>query len=80
MTGSRGAYLALAAIVAGMITIVTLVIKTDYNTAQKLKSVWQKFVIAVISLFALVLIAVPKITKDFCRYLFCAAIHPLLLE
>jgi len=63
LTGSRGAYLALAAIVAGMITIVTLVIKTDYNTAQKLKSVWQKFVIAVISLFALVLIAVPKITK-----------------
>lgn len=62
-TGSRGAYLGLGAIVAGMILIVTLVINVDFNTAERLKAIWRKVIFGIFSAFALVLIAVPKITK-----------------
>ena len=62
-TGSRGAYLALGAIIAGFIAIVTKIIWTDFEAEEKLKSIWKKAITALISVFALVLIAVPKITK-----------------
>ena len=62
-TGSRGAYLGLGATVAGVIGLVTLIINTDFSFAQKLKSIWHKIVISIIGAFALILIAVPKITK-----------------
>ena len=62
-TGSRGAYLALGAIIAGFIAIVTKIIWTDFEAEKKLKSIWKKAITALISVFALVLIAVPKITK-----------------
>lgn len=63
VTGSRGAYLALGAIIAALIGIVTIVINTDFAAMNKLKALWHKVVIGIISAFALVLIAVPKITK-----------------
>lgn len=62
-TGSRGAYLALGAIIAGFIAIATKIIWTDFQAEEKLKSIWKKAITALISVFALVLIAVPKITK-----------------
>lgn len=62
-TGSRGAYLALGAIIAGFIAIATKIIWTDFQAEEKLKSIWEKAITALISVFALVLIAVPKITK-----------------
>lgn len=62
-TGSRGAYLGLGAIIAGIILISGLLIKTDFAKEQKLKALYQKSVTAIVSMFALVLIFVPKITK-----------------
>lgn len=63
LTGSRGAYLGLGAILAGAIIIVGLLLKTDFSHEKTLKSIYNKAVAALIGLFALVLIAVPKITK-----------------
>lgn len=63
LTGSRGAYLGLGAIIAGIILVAGLLIKTDFSSNQNLKSLYQKSVTAIISMFALVLILVPKITK-----------------
>lgn len=63
VTGSRGAYLGLGAIVAGFIAIVTIIINTNFGTISKLKEIWQKIVLTMISAFTLILIAVPKITK-----------------
>lgn len=63
VTGSRGAYLALGAIVATLIGVVTIIINTDFAAMNKLKALWHKIVIGIIGAFALVLIAVPKITK-----------------
>lgn len=63
VTGSRGAYLALGAIIAALIGIVTIVINTDFAAMDKLKALWHKVVMGIIGAFALVLIAVPKITK-----------------
>lgn len=63
LTGSRGAYLGLGSILAGAIIIVGLLLKTDFSHEQALKSIYNKAVAALIGLFALVLIAVPKITK-----------------
>ena len=62
-TGSRGAYLGLGAIIAGMIIISGLILKTDFANEQKLKSLYKKAIGALVGLVALVLIAVPKITK-----------------
>ena len=63
LTGSRGAYLGLGAIVLGMIIIVTIIINTDFKTSVFLKTVWKRIMIAIAALFAFILIAVPKITK-----------------
>ena len=63
VTGSRGAYLGLGAIAAGFVILVTIIINTDFKTQEKLKSVWHKIVAALCAAFALLLIAVPKITK-----------------
>lgn len=63
VTGSRGAYLALGAIIATLIGIVTVIINTDFAAMNKLKFLWHKIVIGIVSAFTLVLIAVPKITK-----------------
>lgn len=63
VTGSRGAYLGLGAILAGMIAVVTIIINVNYSTCEKLKTMWHKAVAALMSVFVLVLIAVPKITK-----------------
>lgn len=62
-TGCRGAYLGLAAIIAGMIFVVTVIINSDFKFSVRLKSIWHKVIVAIISMFVLVLIAVPKITK-----------------
>ena len=62
-TGSRGAYLGLGAIIAGIILISGLILKTDFANEQKLKSLYKKAIGALVGLVALVLIAVPKITK-----------------
>lgn len=63
VTGCRGAYLALAAMIAAMILISGLIIKTDFSQDNKLKSLYKKAVTAMISGFALVLVFIPKITK-----------------
>ncbi len=62
-TGSRGAYLGLGAIVAGFIALATMIIRTDFSGAEKLKAIWKKSVIALFSGFVLVLAAVPQILK-----------------
>lgn len=62
-TGSRGAYLGLGAIIAGIIIISGLILKTDFANEQKLKSLYKKAIGALVGLVVLVLIAVPKITK-----------------
>ena len=62
-TGSRGAYLGLGAIIAGIILISGLILKTDFANEQKLKSLYKKAIGALVGLVVLVLIAVPKITK-----------------
>ena len=63
VTGSRGAYLALGAIVTTLIGVVAIIINTDFAAMNKLKALWHKIVTGIIGAFALVLIAVPKITK-----------------
>lgn len=63
VTGSRGAYLGLGAIVAGMIALVTVIINTDFSYAEKIKALWHKIVAAIIGSFVFILIAIPKITK-----------------
>lgn len=63
VTGSRGAYLGLGAILAGMVVLVTVIINVNFNTAERLKALWHKAVAALAGMFVLVLIAVPKITK-----------------
>lgn len=63
VTGSRGAYLGLGAIMAGLIGVVTVIINSDFSAMDKLKALWHKVVTAIIGAFAIVLIAVPKITK-----------------
>ena len=63
VTGSRGAYLGLGAVIAGLIVLVTLIINTDFKTQERLKSIWHKVVAALCGAFVLLLIAVPKITK-----------------
>ena len=63
VTGSRGAYLGLGAIIAGLIVLVTVIINIDFKTQEKLKSIWHKVVAALCGAFVLLLIAVPKITK-----------------
>lgn len=63
VTGSRGAYLGLGAIVAGMIALVTVIINTDFSYAEKIKALWHKIVAAIIGSFVFILIAVPQITK-----------------
>lgn len=62
-TGCRGAYLGLGAIIVGMMLLVTIIIKTDFKYSEKLKSVWHKIVVAILAMFAIILVAVPKITK-----------------
>lgn len=62
-TGSRGAYLGLGAIIIGLIVLVTIIINTNFKTHEKLKEIWHKIILALISSFTLILIAVPKITK-----------------
>ncbi len=63
VTGSRGAYLGLGAIVAGMIALVTVIINTDFSYAEKIKALWHRIVAAIIGGFVFILIAVPQITK-----------------
>lgn len=63
ITGSRGAYLGLGAIVVGFISLVTILINTDFASVDKLKSLWHKIIVAIIACFAVILVAVPKITK-----------------
>ena len=63
VTGSRGAYLGLGVIIATLITIVTIIINTDFTTNKNLKEIWQKTILAMVSIFTLILIAIPKITK-----------------
>ncbi len=63
VTGSRGAYLGLWAVIAGLIVLVTLIINTDFKTQERLKSIWHKVVAVLCGAFVLLLIAVPKITK-----------------
>ena len=63
VTGSRGAYLGLWAVIAGLIVLVTLIINNDFKTQERLKSIWHKVVAALCGAFVLLLIAVPKITK-----------------
>ncbi len=63
VTGSRGAYLGLAAIVAGVIILTGLIIKADFDGNKRLKSIYNKVTAGIIALFAMVLIFVPKITK-----------------
>lgn len=63
VTGSRGAYLGLGAIVAGMIALVTVIINTDFSYAEKIKALWHRIVAAIIGGFVFILIAIPKITK-----------------
>lgn len=62
-TGSRGAYLGLGAIIAGLIFITTKIIYTNYSDSPKLKALWTKATVGIFAMFALVLIAVPKILK-----------------
>lgn len=62
-TGSRGAYLGLGAIIAGLIFLAVKIIWTNYSEAQKLKDLCKKAIFALVAAFGLVLIAVPKITK-----------------
>lgn len=62
-TGSRGAYLGLGAVIAGFIAICSKIIWTDFEKAEKLKSIWKKVIIAICSSFVLILLAVPKILK-----------------
>ena len=62
-TGSRGAYLGLGSIIAFLMILVTVILNTDFSFAQKIKSVWHKIIVSIIGIFALILIAVPKITK-----------------
>ncbi len=63
VTGSRGAYLGLGAIAAGLVILVTVIINTDFKTQEKLKSLWHKLIAALCGAFVLLLVAVPKITK-----------------
>lgn len=63
VTGSRGAYLGLGAILAGMVVLVTIIINVNFNTADRLKALWHRTVAAMAGALVLVLIAVPKITK-----------------
>lgn len=62
-TGSRGAYLGLGATILGLILLMTIIINTNFKTSEKLKAIWHKILLAIISSFTLILIAVPKITK-----------------
>lgn len=62
-TGSRGAYLGLGATIFGFIILVTIIINTDFKTHARLKAIWHRIILALISSFTLVLIAIPKITK-----------------
>ncbi len=63
VTGSRGAYLGLGAILAGIVVVAGLIIKTDFSRQEKLKTLYKRAVAAIGGLLVLVLIAVPKITK-----------------
>ena len=63
VTGSRGAYLALGAILVGVILISGLIIKSDFEQNKNLKTLYQRAVSLLLGLFVFVLIAVPKITK-----------------
>ncbi len=63
VTGSRGAYLGLGAILAGLVLVGWLILKTDFSHQEKLKTLYKKAVTAMAGLIVLVLIAVPKITK-----------------
>ena len=63
VTGSRGAYLGLGATIAALISVVTIIINADFSTQVKLKAIWHKIVAAIIASFALILVAVPKVTK-----------------
>lgn len=63
VTGSRGAYLGLGAILAGIVLIAGLIIKADFSKQEKLKLLYKKAVTLMMSCIAFILIAVPKITK-----------------
>ena len=63
LTGSRGAYLGLGAIVGVGVLLIGLILRADFKQAEKIKSLYKKSVMAILGLFALVLIAIPKITK-----------------
>lgn len=63
VTGSRGAYLGLGAILVGIILIAGLIIKADFSQQEKLKLIYKKAVTLMMGSVALILIAVPKITK-----------------
>lgn|SRR5574344_832093 len=63
VTGSRGAYLALAVVLATIFLLAYIILETDFPAQEKLKIWWKKSVTAIVGCVALVLIAVPKITK-----------------
>ncbi len=63
VTGSRGAYLGLGAILAGIVLIAGLIIKVDFSKQEKLKQLYKKAITLMMSCIVLILIAVPKITK-----------------
>ena len=66
-TGCRGAYLAIGAIIAGFVVIFTKLLLSEFKgtneTSRKVKRYWGGFLGILAGLFALILIAVPQISK-----------------
>ena len=63
VTGSRGAYLGLAAIIAGMLAISGKIIYTDFSAAEKIKKYWMIITSTIVAGVIAVMAAVPQIAK-----------------
>lgn len=63
VTGSRGAYLALGAMIIGLLIISSKIICIDFERIDVIKKYWKKILTGIVSAILLVLIAVPQILK-----------------
>lgn len=63
VTGSRGAYLALGAIILGVLVLSGKIISTDFEGIEQVKKYWRVVTSTVVAAVIAVLVAVPQISK-----------------
>jgi putative inorganic carbon (HCO3(-)) transporter len=63
LTGSRGAYLGIIAVIAGFVIIFSKLLSDEFEGVARVKKYWKGFILGLAGLIAVVLACVPQIVK-----------------